>query len=127
VAGQTIRKISLVGSGVVGQQEILSLNGLVLTGGCAVSGVEDVIASTSVTGGEISSFGFDASTAANVAAVFDDNFIPGDTNELTPANTTDVVYETRYNGGDGRPVVVSLSTEDDTSGNNCVISGFAIG
>jgi hypothetical protein len=126
VNGLTATKISLrdTTSGDVAEQTIYDAHGLTLRGSCSV-GVEEILASTSVADGEISSIGDDAGGGSDLDES-DDDFDPGDSLELTPATPDDQVYTVNYTGGDGRFVMVRLATEGPLNA-SCEISGLAIG
>lgn len=125
VDGNIVRRVAHL-SGDVTDQQVLDLTGLQLDVTCA-GGNEDLDATTTVPGGEISIIREDAG-GTNPGSAINDNFGPGDTVQVSnAANSSDNVINLRYTGGDGRVVVAELVTEDDIGVNNCVVSGFAIG
>jgi hypothetical protein len=124
VNGLELRKISLVANGVVAEQELLNFKGLVLRGGCATSGDEDVILTPTVNDGEMTSVSVNGS--GTVAAVNRNDFDVGETANVGGAGNQ-AVYEIRYVGGDGQSVQISLSAESSLPNNNCLITGFAAG
>lgn len=128
VGGNTIARVSLINAttGNVAAQTILDLNGLILRGSCT-TGLEQVVADTTVAGGEISSIGLDAVGGGVSQATQDDDFNPGDNVALVnPTTPNNDVYNVNYQGGDGRTVTVQFSTEGPNAG-TCEIGGHAIG
>lgn len=124
VEGNIVRRVAHA-SGNVTDQPVLDLAGLQLDVTCT-GGSEDLEATSTVPGGEISGFYEDA--GANDASFAEDDFGPGSTVDVNNGtNSSDNVIEIRYTGGDGRVVVANLVTEDVIGGNDCLVSGFAIG
>jgi hypothetical protein len=118
-------------SGNVTNQTVLDASGLQLAVSCA-SGDEEVVARTTVAGGEIAAISDDATAADGVATDvvhnLDDAFGPADTFDIqdTPTASDDRIYEIDYLGGDGASVSVHLITDDDLGTNNCIVSGYAV-
>jgi hypothetical protein len=118
-------------SGDVTNQTVLDASGLQLAVSCT-SGDEEVVARTTVAGGEIATISDDANTADGAATAIvhnlDDTFSPGDTFDVqdTATASDDRMYDIDYLGGDGASVSVHLITDDDLGTNNCVVSGYAV-
>ena len=118
-------------SGDVMNQTVLDAGGLQLAVTCA-AGDEEVVARTSVAGGEIAAISDDAAagdgSATDVVHNLDDAFDPGDTFDVqdTPTASDDRIYDIDYLGGDGASVSVHLITDDDLGTSNCVVSGYAV-
>jgi hypothetical protein len=118
-------------SGDVTNQTVLDAGGLQLAVSCA-AGDEEVVARTTVAGGEIAAISDDAAaadaSAMDVVHNLDDAFDPGDTFDIqdTPTASDDRIYDVDYLGGDGASVSVHLITDDDLGANNCVVSGYAV-
>jgi hypothetical protein len=118
-------------SGDVTNQMVLDAGGLQLLVSCS-GGDEQVVARTTVAGGEIAAISDDADTpngtATNIVHTLDDTFSPGDTFDVedTPTASDDRIYDLDYLGGDGASVSVHLITDDDLGTNNCIVSGYAV-
>ena len=117
-------------SGDVTNQTILDAGGLQFVVSCA-AGNEDVVARTTVAGGEIAAISDDANAADGVATDvvhnLDDTFGPGDTFDVRDgAASDDRIYDIDYLGGDGASVSVHLITDDNLGTNNCIVSGYAV-
>ena len=125
VEGNVARRVVNL-SGNVTDQQVLNLAGLQFDVTCT-GGSEDLDATTTVPGGEISIIREDAG-GTNPGSAIDDDFDPGDTVQVSnAANSSDNVMDLRYTGGDGRVVVAEPVTDDTIGANDCVVSGFAIG
>jgi hypothetical protein len=118
-------------SGDVTNQTVLDASGLQLAVTCA-TGDEEVVARTTVAGGEIAAISDDATAADGVATDIahnlDDAFGPADTFDVqdTPTASDDRIYDIDYLGGDGASVSVHLITDDDLGTDNCIVSGYAV-
>jgi hypothetical protein len=112
-------------------QTVLDAGGLQLAVSCA-AGDEEVVARTTVAGGEIAAISDDAiaadGDAADLVHNLDDTFNPGETFDVqdTPTASDDRIYDIDYLGGDGAGVSVHVVTDDDLGTNNCVVSGYAV-
>jgi hypothetical protein len=129
VNGNTIVRINSIRASGAAEAQVLNLNGLILEVTCLAGGQEDIEADTTVQNGEFASHGEDPQDGS-VFDVINDDFDPGDDSQVSPIgveSTHDFVYNIRYTGGDGRNVVVELSSEDDIGTNDCVVTGYAIG
>ena len=104
---------------------LVQLNTFVLRASCA-GGAESLIADTTASGGEISSISTDADNGSTFNTQ-DDDFEPADDLDLTIGTSSDRIYDIHYSGDGGQSVTVSVVTEDDLSGGDCVITGYAIG
>jgi hypothetical protein len=114
-------------SGDVTNQTVLDAGGLQLAVTCA-GGTEELIARTTVGGGEIAAISDDASVAANDARNVDDSFGPGEGFDVAGSAIPGAnrMFDIDYLGGDGTSVSVHLITDDDAGTNNCVVSGYAV-
>jgi hypothetical protein len=118
-------------SGDVTNQTVLDVAGLQLAVSCS-GGDEEVVARTTVAGGEIAAISDDANAAdaaaTNIVHNLDDAFGPGDTFDIqdTATASDDRIYNVDYLGGDGASVSVHLITDDDLGTNNCIVSGYAV-
>jgi hypothetical protein len=115
-------------SGDVTSQTVLDAGGLQLVVSCS-GGDEDVVARTTVAGGEIAAISDDASVAmGNVQRNVDDSFSPGEGFDIAGSALPgpDRVFEVSYLGGDGASVTVHLITDDDLGTSNCIVSGYAV-
>lgn len=122
-------------SGNVTGQTIFDAGGLQLLVSCA-AGDENLVARTTVAGGEIAVVSDDAVTpdgpmdnaAANLAHNLDDDFGTGE--EFDVVDTTvaadDRIYQLQYLGGDGGSVTAHIITDDNLGANNCIVSGYAV-
>ena len=125
VGGLRIVKFSLNGPSPIANTKILDLNGLQLFASCA-GGAVTATATTSVNGGEISTFANDASGTASTG-LYDDDFNIGDTFTLATASNSDVLGDGAYTGGDLRTVRFFYNQEDSIGNNDCLFNGYAIG
>lgn len=120
-------------SGDVTNQTVLDAGGLQLAVSCT-GGDEDLVARTTVTGGEIAVISDDAVTddtvnpSANLAHNLDDDFSPGDIFDVRddPTAADDRIYQLHYFGGDGNSVTAHIITDDNLGTNNCIVSGYAV-
>jgi hypothetical protein len=115
-------------SGDVTNQTVLDAGGLQLLVSCT-GGDEDVLARTTVAGGEIAAISDDASIAAgSVQRNVDDSFSPGDGFDVAGSALPgpNRVFDVDYLAGDGTSVTAHFVTDDDAGTNNCVVSGYAV-
>jgi hypothetical protein len=118
-------------SGDVTNQTVLDAGGLQLAVTCT-GGNEELIARTTVAGGEIAVVSDDAVTAdgaaTNLVHNLDDAFSPGDNFDVVDTVTAadDRIYQLHYLGGDGASVTAHIITDDDAGTSNCVVSGYAV-
>jgi hypothetical protein len=123
-------------SGDVTDQTVLDAGGLQLVVSCT-GGNEDVVARTTVAGGEIAAISDDAVTtdldmdpdaSSNIVHNVEDAFGPGVEFDVadTAVAADDRIYDVDYLGGDGASVSAHLITDDDAGTNNCVVSGYAV-
>jgi len=118
-------------SGDVTNQTVLDAGGLQLVVSCA-AGDEDVVARTTVAGGEIAVISNDADqldqTVTGLFRNFSDSFNPGADFDIRETATAadDRIYELHYLGGDGTSVTAHLITDDNAGASNCVVSGYAV-
>jgi len=122
-------------SGNVTNATVLDAAGLRLAVSCG-AGDEELVAGTTVAGGEIAAVSDDA-LATDAPAGFgdflvvhnlDDAFNPGDTFDLqdTPTASDDRIYKLHYLGGTGADVTAQIITDDDLGASNCIVSGYAV-
>jgi hypothetical protein len=115
----------------VTNQVIFNAGGLQLLVSCAASD-ENVIARTTLAGGEIAVISNDADgtdeDAGGLFRSFDDSFNPGEDFDVkeTPTAADDRTYELHYLGGDGGSVTAHFITDDNSGASNCVVSGYAV-
>jgi hypothetical protein len=127
VGGLNVVRFSFNGSGTIGKTEILNLSGLQLQAECS-SGSVTLTATTTVFDGEISAWASDASgSAGNGEGEYEDEFSPGVTFTAPAASNSDSIGDGAYTGGDFRVVRFFYNEEDDVSGRDCVLNGYAIG
>jgi hypothetical protein len=122
-------------SGNVTGQAVFDAGGLQLVVSCA-AGDENLVARTTVAGGEIAVVSDDAVTpdgpmdnaAANLAHNLDDDFTAGEDFDVvdTPVAADDRIYQLQYLGGDGGSVTAHIITDDSQGANNCIVSGYAV-
>ena len=125
VGGNSVTTFSRhLATGALAETVIYNNNGLILRASC-VTGLENIVADTTVANGEISSIGNDAGGGADFD-VNDDDFDPGDNVELTAPAPNDQVYNFNYQGGDGQIVTGQLGSEGPTAG-TCEFFGSLIG
>ena len=115
-------------SGNVTDQTVLDVGGLQLLVSCT-GGNEDVLARTTVAGGEIAAISDDASLAAgDIERNVDNSFGPGEGFDVagSAAAGPNRVFDVDYLAGDGTSVTAHFITDDDAGANNCVVSGYAV-
>jgi hypothetical protein len=117
-----------IGGTNVGATQLLSLDGLVLTGSCA-AGAPSFSANTTVNNARLWSFSANAATAAGATdphnEANDVDFDSGDTEDLLPDSKSNEVGELRYIRQPGEPVVtVAWMTSNDANG-GCLVAGTA--
>jgi hypothetical protein len=112
----------------VADQTVLDAGGLQLVVTCS-GGTEDVLARTTLAGGEIAAISDDASLAApSIEHNFDDSFAPGEGFDVAGSALAGGkrMFEVHYLGGDGASVTAHLITGEDLGPNTCVVSGYAV-
>jgi hypothetical protein len=127
-------------SGNVAGATVFNAGGLQLLVSCT-GGDEELIARTTVAGGEIAVVSDDAVTddvnpmatqlngrAQNLVHNLDDSFNPAEDFDVRDVATAadDRIYQLHYLGGDGVSVTANLITDDDLGANNCIVSGYAV-
>ena len=123
VGGNRVVSFSLVGHSPIGPTQVLNLNGLEIIASCT-GGDVTATAKTSVAGGEISAFTFDASGETSEGN-YDDEFGPGVDFNIPLNSNSDEVGQGRYSGGNLKFIDFTYNEEDDVAGNDCVFHGFA--
>jgi hypothetical protein len=115
-----------------GDVTVLDTAGLQIRVDDCTSGQEELRATTTIAGGEITVVSDDAggpdAAAVQISHEHDSDFGPGDDFDLTEAISAvdDRIYQLHYTGGDGRLVSASIATEGDIGGLDCVVSGYAV-
>ena len=115
-------------SGDVADQTVLDAGGLQLVVICT-GGDENLMARTTVTGGEVRSVSNPASAPGASAgnAELNEAFDPGDSLDLDGAlPAANRSYRVHYLGGDGNSVTAHVITDDAAGTSNCVVSGYAV-
>jgi hypothetical protein len=122
-------------SGNVTGQTVFDAGGLQLVVSCA-AGDENLVARTTVAGGEIAVISDDAVTpdgpmdnaATNLAHNLDDDFTAGEDFDVvdTTVAADDRIYQLQYLGGDGGSVTAHIITDDNLGASNCIVSGYAV-
>ena len=112
-------------------QTVFDAGGLQLVVSCA-AGDENVVARTTVAGGEIAVTSDNANIAdGNPTGLLhntNDTFDSGEDFALLepPATADDRIYQLHYLGGDGASVTANIITDDSLGANNCIVSGYAV-